>query len=68
MPRSAADGAGALSASEGSLVSLSAAAAVGDADAVAEHAEGALQHGATPAAVYEALIQSDLFLGLPRAI
>lgn len=40
-------------------MSLSAAIAGGDAGAVAEHAEGAIQDGAAPAAVYEALIQSS---------
>ena len=47
---------------------LSAAIAVGDADAVAEHADRAIRGGSAPAAVYEALIQSYLFLGFPRAI
>jgi len=50
------------------LVSLSAAAAAGDGAALAEHAEGAIREGAPPAAVYEALLQSYLFLGFPRAI
>lgn len=68
MNRSEAAGATELPAAEGSLVSLSAAIAAGDAGAVAEHSERAIQHGATPAAVYEALIQSYLFLGFPRAI
>ena len=49
-------------------MSLSAAIAAGDAGGVAEHAEGAIREGATPEAVYEALIQSYLFLGFPRAI
>ncbi len=35
---------------------------------MAENAEGAIRNGAAPAAVYEALIQSYLFLGFPRAI
>jgi 4-carboxymuconolactone decarboxylase len=50
------------------LVSLSAAIAAGDGAAVARSAESALRAGAAPSAVYEALLQSYLFVGFPRAI
>ncbi len=50
------------------LVSLSAAIAAGDRAAVTLSAERALAAGATPAEVYEAVLQSYLFVGFPRAI
>jgi 4-carboxymuconolactone decarboxylase len=50
------------------LVALSAAVAAGDAGAVRREAESAMDAGAPGAAVYEALLQSYLFLGFPRAI
>jgi len=50
------------------LVSLSAAIAAGDGASVTRAAERALASGGTPAAVYEAALQSYLFVGYPRAI
>lgn len=50
------------------LASLSAAVAVGGADAVGREAERALDRGASPEAVYEAVLQCYLFVGFPRAI
>ena len=50
------------------LVSLSAAMAASDPSAVTTATEHALVEGATPAAVYEALLQCYLFVGFPRAI
>ena len=59
---------GPLPRGEARLVSLSAAIAAPDPTQIAEQSEGAIQAGASPAAVYEALLQSYLFLGFPRAI
>jgi 4-carboxymuconolactone decarboxylase len=53
---------------EARLVSLSSAIAAGDAPSIAGGAEEAIREGASPEAVYEALLQSYLFLGFPRAI
>jgi 4-carboxymuconolactone decarboxylase len=50
------------------LVDLSAAIAGGEGDAVAAAVEAAIRSGATPAEVYEAILQSYLFVGFPRAI
>jgi 4-carboxymuconolactone decarboxylase len=58
----------ALSRADAGLVALSAAIAGGDAGSVAAGAEGAIREGASPAALYETLLQSYLFLGFPRAI
>ncbi len=60
--------AGALPADVAALVTLSAAIAVGDAEAVAGAARRAAEAGAAPAAVYETILQSYLFVGFPRAI
>jgi 4-carboxymuconolactone decarboxylase len=57
-----------LSRADAGLVALSAAIAGGDAGSVAAGAEEAIHGGASPAAVYETLLQSYLFLGFPRAI
>jgi len=58
----------ALTVAQSRLVLLSAAAAAGESRDVAAHAEGAIQAGVPPTAVYETLLQSYLFLGFPRAI
>jgi 4-carboxymuconolactone decarboxylase len=58
----------ALPLAEERLVALSSAIAGGDAASVAAGAEEALTHGASPAELYEALLQSYLFVGFPRAI
>jgi 4-carboxymuconolactone decarboxylase len=58
----------ALSRADAGLVALSAAIAGGDAGSVAAGAEGAIDGGASPGARYEALLQSYLFVGFPRAI
>jgi len=60
--------AAALSGPEAGLVGLSAAIAGGDGDAVTGAAETAIRDGASPAEIYEALLQSYLFVGFPRAI
>jgi 4-carboxymuconolactone decarboxylase len=57
-----------LSRAEGGLVALSAAIAGVDGDAIAPVAEASIRGGAAPAEVYEALLQSYLFVGFPRAI
>ena len=57
-----------LKPAEAGLASLSAAIAGGGAPEVAAAAEGALARGASTEAVYEALLQSYLFVGFPRAI
>jgi 4-carboxymuconolactone decarboxylase len=58
----------ALGATSAAIVDLSAAMAAGSAEDVARAAERALDAGAGPSAVYEAMLQSYLFLGFPRAI
>jgi 4-carboxymuconolactone decarboxylase len=58
----------ALARADAGLVALSAAIAGGDAGSVAAGAEDAIHGGATPAALYETLLQSYLFVGFPRAI
>jgi len=58
----------ALSRAEARLVSLSSAIAGGEAPAVAAGAEDAVRDGASPRALYETVLQSYLFLGIPRAI
>jgi 4-carboxymuconolactone decarboxylase len=57
-----------LRAEEARLVSLSAAIAAGDASAIAAAAQDADDGGAPPEAIYEAILQSYLFVGFPRAI
>jgi 4-carboxymuconolactone decarboxylase len=59
---------GALAPAVAELVSLSAAVAGADGDAVGAQVKRALSHGAPPAAVYETILQSYLFVGFPRAI
>jgi len=61
-------GAEALSREEAGLVSLSAAIAGSGAPEIEAAAEEAIRAGASPGAVYEALLQSYLFVGFPRAI
>ena len=68
MAAEAGDRDSALPRAEARLVSLSAAIAAGDASAVAAGAEDAIRDGASGEALYEALVQSYLFLGFPRAI
>jgi 4-carboxymuconolactone decarboxylase len=58
----------ALGADVAALVALSAAVAVGEAAAAGDAARRAVEAGATPAAVYETILQSYLFVGFPRAI
>jgi 4-carboxymuconolactone decarboxylase len=58
----------ALTPAQAAIVRLSAAIAAGVPEDVARRAEGALQAGATPAQVYETVLQSYLFVGFPRAI
>lgn len=58
----------ALAAPSAALVTLSAAIAAADSGAVAREAERALAAGVPPAALYEATLQSYLFVGFPRAI
>jgi len=53
---------------EARLVALSSAIAGGDPDGVAASVKAALRDGATHGEIYEALLQSYLFLGFPRAI
>jgi alkylhydroperoxidase/carboxymuconolactone decarboxylase family protein YurZ len=47
---------------------LSAAIAANDADGVAREAAAAIDAGLSAAAVYETVLQSDLFVGFPRTI
>ncbi|HET9253133.1 MAG TPA: carboxymuconolactone decarboxylase family protein [Candidatus Eisenbacteria bacterium] len=58
----------ALAAPTAALVTLSAAIAVAGSDDVTREAERALATGVPPAALYEATLQSYLFVGFPRAI
>ncbi len=58
----------ALTAAQAAMVTLSAAIGAGDAPSVAEESERALAAGLPAAAVYEAILQSYLFVGFPRAI
>jgi 4-carboxymuconolactone decarboxylase len=58
----------ALAAGESALVTLSAAIAAGDSSAIARESERALVSGVSPNALYEAILQSYLFVGFPRAI
>lgn len=53
---------------QAALVRASAALAAGTPADVAEQARAALRDGAEPGALYEALLQSYLFVGFPRAI
>jgi len=53
---------------EARLVALSSAIAAGDPEQVATAVKVALQDGAAHGEIYEALLQSYLFLGFPRAI
>lgn len=57
-----------LSRPEAGLVDLSAAIAGADGNAVAAAAEAAIRQGASSGEVYEAILQSYLFVGFPRAI
>src|SRR5262245_51436410 len=57
-----------LTSAESGLAALSAAIAGGNPPAVADAAEEAIAAGASLRAVYEALLQSYLFVGFPRAI
>lgn len=57
-----------LSRPEAGLVDLSAAIAGADGEAVAAAAEAAIRQGASSGEVYEAILQSYLFVGFPRAI
>ncbi len=57
-----------LTPSQAALVRLSAALAAGPPGDVAEQARAALRDGVDPAALYETLLQSYLFVGFPRAI
>ncbi|HET9940343.1 MAG TPA: carboxymuconolactone decarboxylase family protein [Candidatus Eisenbacteria bacterium] len=50
------------------LVTLSAAIAAADSESVAREAALALESGVSAAALYEAILQSYLFVGFPRAI
>jgi 4-carboxymuconolactone decarboxylase len=50
------------------LVTLSAAIAAADSESVAREAALALESGVPAAALYEAILQSYLFVGFPRAI
>ena len=58
----------ALTAEQRAIVSLSAAIAASDAPGVEREAAAAVAAGLTPAALYEAILQSYLFVGFPRAI
>lgn len=58
----------ALTAAQGAIVDLSAAIASADAAAVERCSARALEMGNAPAALYEAILQSYLFVGFPRAI
>ena len=58
----------ALTAIQAGLVTLSAAIASGDATSVEHEAERAATVGVSHAALYEAVLQSYLFVGFPRAI
>jgi 4-carboxymuconolactone decarboxylase len=57
-----------LSRAEAGLVTLSAAIAGADGDAVAAAAVAAIRDGASSGEIYEAILQSYLFVGFPRAI
>ena len=58
----------ALTAAQGAIVDLSAAIASTDAAAIERNSARALESGNAPAALYEAILQSYLFVGFPRAI
>lgn len=58
----------ALTPSQAAIVRLSAAIAGGPPEDVARRAEAAIGAGVPPPAVYEAALQSYLFVGFPRAI
>jgi len=64
----AADGIQALTVSQAALVTLSAAIAAGSARSIEEAARHAIESGVPPASVYEAVLQSYLFVGFPRTI
>jgi 4-carboxymuconolactone decarboxylase len=57
-----------LSPQQVALVRLSAAVAAGPPEDVARRAESAIQNGVSLDQVYEAVLQSYLFVGFPRAI
>ncbi|HEU5311085.1 MAG TPA: carboxymuconolactone decarboxylase family protein [Candidatus Eisenbacteria bacterium] len=58
----------ALAAPTAALVTLSASIAVADSATVTREAERAIASGVAPDALYEATLQSYLFVGFPRAI
>ena len=58
----------ALEAGTAALVTLSAAIAAADSESVAREAGRAIDAGVPPDALYEAILQSYLFVGFPRAI
>jgi 4-carboxymuconolactone decarboxylase len=58
----------ALTPAQGALVALSAAVAAADARSVEREATAAANAGVSPAALYETILQSYLFVGFPRAI
>ncbi len=58
----------ALEAGTAAIVTLSAAIAAADSESVAREATRALESGVMPGALYEAILQSYLFVGFPRAI
>jgi len=64
----AADGVQALTTAQAALVALSAAIAGGDARSIEDEVRRAIAAGAPAGQVYEAVLQSYLFLGFPRAI
>ena len=64
----AADRIQALTATQAALVTLSAAIAADDARSIEQAATDAIETGVSPASVYEAVLQSYLFVGFPRAI
>jgi 4-carboxymuconolactone decarboxylase len=58
----------ALAPGSAALVTLSAAIAASDAASVTREAERSLESGLSPAALYEGVLQSHLFVGFPRTI
>jgi 4-carboxymuconolactone decarboxylase len=58
----------ALTAGQAAVVDVSAASASGDAASVERESGRAIDAGLSPAALYEIILQSYLFVGFPRAI
>ena len=58
----------ALTAGQTAVVDVSAAIAAGDAASVERESARAIDAGLSPAALYETILQSYLFVGFPRAI